>query len=1706
MADRNEAMENLFQAIDIITQERLTNLGYDKTIKATIIDDSKADKGEYIVSDGSSDFEACSNVKYSKGTNVYVIIPQGDYNNTKIIVGKYADETNSYNYANPTEDFLDVTHNLAQSAAEASLLANDPDRKFYTVWSIDGTNYQGYNRLALKGNFRTWLSSLDVVNGTYGLILYVVSRETLYNGNDFERTYKFALSSEDMYGNPFNYETYYLQEKVYDISNIPDIISMELIFYQDGDFLTAEGGLADYQEDGVKYPDNLFIQTPYVSLGYDLDDVEEDEVKLYTLDATTYDATYDDTALQKTLELRWLHVQDDGSIIAIDQEDEIPEDAEIRWYKYKLDRTICDKVAGTFWEEIGEARNKFSYSFCPDILVGSEKYKVIIECPSRDSVYESLSTTLGAVGSDVLKLSDSKEWKDSVGKIWTEQEVVENAAKSYSDNGLKSFQEYKQIIETFNKAFKIDNGGQEYPNYKAVSLILDKISKAQSNVKLFKSEVLEFINESYDPVSAAIDLVSGLKILVDTAGYNGTYLIYDESGLITNAAEGYKSRTLTASYTSLITGEETLDRAEKITWYFPLEQSMIYPPQKGTEYEDGYSVLDADKLKELELPCSYCSIERTIREYEGDAGDEMSRQVEQVFRIKDYYSQMAINNTIYCVVTKNGREYKASATLVFGTSGTNGAEVTFRLELREVEVENEAEKITDHPVTALTLHDTIGVVPRIYDYNNKEITDTYLTTNNMVSYSWCMWGPKANEKIGDLVIKTPSELSNSALISCKESTTKIEDCQYCILTATLPWEIVKYIYDDSGNLKYDKDGNPQIKGNTYDEEGNLEKEGDIETRKVELKTYLPIPVRSDENYTQVVGPTQIVYDSNGTNPTYYKMPFVLYENGQEIDAFWAGSCYEDSANEDILKFYPSIDVEGNLTPTTLYLTNDYPYAVNAYVSIVDENGKIKDQELIWTQPILIIKNKYSSAMLNSWDGDFVINEENGTIMGTMFGAGKKDDNNTFTGVLMGDIEAGAGIELKAGNKDGIGLYGFHQGEQSFGFNVDGTAFIGKVGRGRIIMDGTEGTIQSGSYTPYSSGMLIDLDGEDSVSASLSAYGPGGSFELNTNKNSPLLEIRSGPSLKSNTLFYIGQSRTNQDNIDFYLQSDNYVSGSNGTKINLKTGKIEIYNKGIGDSPSYIRIDGDGSPYLQVHDGGTNKDIFYASTTDYYLESTNFKSGESGIKIDLKNGSIDARSGVIGGWAINKSSLTAGGITLNSSGSITADGWSITSGGAANFSKGRIGPFNITDSSMTYYSGSNFILNDSGITLNNFTIDRSGNVTVNGSLRVNGDLTVTGNANLNLQGTGNVTGSLSTNGGYIGNGSGTYGGGTVEFTDEKAHIGPWNIDSKGIYTDDEASRLNPNGTMKLTSDGGVLNISGSSFSYRTKSSSGAGVVGTTSINIYQDYVYMGGGKKSYIVLGPTHFAIKNPSGHININDSHILIQNEKTSLEALSTGEIKIDGTYTCKQSQTVNLWKMFSQGTKLVFHKGLLVNEDLGEDDSNPDSIEMSLPLNVKNTISAYPPNKKTLTALGSLAFLDKVVVDSANFKIGSSNIASNITGNITISNKKLEDNTATYVLTIPGQSYTCSVGAESIGYSGTTSYSGSVTMYIWTNKSTGKYVGIYSNPPTGTNKSTYNSTEVSIPYSGTTRYSGSVKSTGGTNSGTTSTRYVKAVFSVKAT
>jgi len=117
-------------------------------------------------------------------------------------------------------------------------------------------------------------------------------------------------------------------------------------------------------------------------------------------------------------------------------------------------------------------------------------------------------------------------------------------------------------------------------------------------------------------------------------------------------------------------------------------------------------------------------------------------------------------------------------------------------------------------------------------------------------------------------------------------------------------------------------------------------------------------------------------------------------------------------------------------------------------------GKV-NSEIVWSQPILILQNRYPSAMINKWDGNLLIDQDNNSILAAKIAAGKKESDNSFTGVMLGNF---GGADSETQFDLSTGLFGFHKGSQSFAFKDDGTAFIGKDGVGRIEFDGNEGII------------------------------------------------------------------------------------------------------------------------------------------------------------------------------------------------------------------------------------------------------------------------------------------------------------------------------------------------------------------------------------------------------------------------------------------------------------------------------------------------------------------------------------------------------------------------------------------------------------------------------------------------------------------------
>ena len=481
-----------------------------------------------------------------------------------------------------------------------------------------------------------------------------------------------------------------------------------------------------------------------------------------------------------------------------------------------------------------------------------------------------------------------------------------------------------------------------------------------------------------------------------------------------------------------------------------------------------------------------------------------------------------LRNVIDCVVSfEDDTDLEADIRLVFGATGTNGTNYNL-----VVMPATEQRCVTNSKPMPLF----IG----LYDYDGNLVPD--------VDFDLSFRDPKTKNLIPSNYIVKAMDKPNYYLVSHSSGSSGMG-----ILTV----------------------GASAV---TIVEENGTGANGEKRERLVDLFTQYPIPWGAQPTY-HAAGATSIIYDSAGKNPQYYKNPYVL-SNGvnKATNVTWSIAWYDADGNAvtsetDGYNFYknymPTITDRGTLIVSPMFVDNCECYAV--------VTGSIGGS-VQWKQPIWITQNRYPSAYLNGWDGSLVIDEENNRILANLVGAGKKETDNSFSGVLMGEVSS---IEIDTGtnpvyNRDhsGIGLYGFHHGAQSFGFNVDGTAFIGKSGGGRISFDGNQGFIYSDNWLQSFKGQETVVDPETNeekvITTFKNAFIPIRDeadniiyYELGEGKDGMAIDLRSG----------------HIDANNFRLRSEN-VKFTSGRALN----EIDKYIVNIETSPMWQDIKPNDEPY------------------------------------------------------------------------------------------------------------------------------------------------------------------------------------------------------------------------------------------------------------------------------------------------------------------------------------------------------------------------------------------------------------------------------------------------------------------------------------------------------------------------------------------------
>lgn len=1013
--------EQICLAIDQIVSKKLESIKYDSTIVATIIDNTYAKEHKYTCSNGSAQFIAFSkDNSYKINDSVQVIIPNNDYDEQKIIIGKYvAKDDKPYVFTQPFETIIDVSSNLIidnKETISGALLANEDydlaPGKEMLLWSqVFENGHNNYNRLGLQGQFRSWIASLKPVEGEYGYRLEVLSnigeivensglisnwidsynkiinkkeydisslidktpdswfekvenidfnkelfKESFineYNKDKYSENCKnmiyivlysnvqiteLYLNNKDMYGDPYNFQNFFEQEKVFDISTLGTIFGMNLYFYEkSGSFLDKDQKYIPYKTiTGGKLPPNLFTKDPYICLGYDLSGFDKEQAILYTLDGDTYITkdNIDPEINRKTIRLRWLHEFEDGQINVITDASNL-ENYEIRWYRFKMGVPSADEYSGVYWRAVQPSeQSKFSYSFIPDVNVAEEQIKAIV-------LY---------------------------------------------------------------------------------------------NNQVIRSNIIRFTNEIEVISSATIDAIAGLSIWCNDNSY-GNYVRYGQNNNLmetdnfnTNRVLTFEARfadqTLLAEEYDIDKQATLLTEAKEIIWEFPLNYSMIVV--NGFDYNYDKEIEEDENGSKYKLPGYYNDAIIKVRGNSiyiiRNSKEDGSIVATQDYRIKKTYNATNLNNTVKCTIKKDSLIYSASKELTFGIMGTNGTDATVVIDF-------------DNNKTALTAdldNETLKVTAHLYDSNHNEVD--FNNTDLGLSCEWS-WLYKEIVDGEDISLTYRDDQNN---------------------------DIPKNTCYLSHNKKLSIDSNKFF----LVLQATIKGWGDYD-----LVSYKAIPIRATSQYRNIIGPTEIIYNSTGY-PDYYKDPFQIWksENVNESDIAEDEIIQLDNAKWNIYNpleeeavYLGEISEKNILKPAPIYVKDLKPYGATCQIN----------NQIVWIQPFVILQNQYPSSTLNKWDGKSIeLNENEGYIVAPAIAAGKKDSDNKFSGIMLGDwsnTNAADDITKQTG------IYGFHKGAVSFAFKEDGTGFIGKSGLGRINFNGDSSRITSNRFEKELGGLMLDFD-------------------------------------------------------------------------------------------------------------------------------------------------------------------------------------------------------------------------------------------------------------------------------------------------------------------------------------------------------------------------------------------------------------------------------------------------------------------------------------------------------------------------------------------------------------------------------------------------------------------------------------------------------
>ena len=1077
----NNIQETILKAIDTLVTNRIDKIQADKTVIGTVVSCTNALTYEYKLNYNGGFMYAYAQEgdTYTQNASVYVLVPQGDFTQKKTIIGKTQNRDNDENISfvssaindynligkNVIIDKLGVQPGRLNTYKEKSYclfyqrgMESDSTNKFVTIDIQElENNLREAEALLIEASFKTRMPKEHRISktGNYGLefVLAFADRDNVDDkGNAAIKYLSYVIDSANMTGNPFNFTSWFDQYNIYpiDLENFlyietilgysqgfvdkTDIKQAELwgddIFIKDIEFY----GLKKISAVNGEY--RLSLSMPQGSTFKSIKETDSLSVvgkvtqKQVTnlSDATTFYWFVQDGRITTTSDdyhmyggVGWRRLKDKGNdytLITAGNENRAYENKYLCVAVYR--ETVILKEYFILYNEA--AKRDLSITSSLGVKFSFDRGVPTLTCliDGKDSDFEAEKATPHK--DSWFRFVWSKQ--DAFGQSTLFNQTYDELKTSY-EQGLRDGVGYSTLSSLKNQMAVLE--GVSWDKNKLTFPVKQVDSSATFKCSVFlrdnepgKDETIEDIE--YNIGTAEITLQNegvatpeDYYIIIE----NGDQVFqYSESGVSPDDeryADPLEILPLTCHFYDPA-GLEVNSNTYTVKWKVPLTDTMIVTPKEGMTINNASGLVE------------WCT--------------------SQIFptAIAKNYNYQSLTNQVTAIVSYQGQEYTKDTTFLFtkvGENGTNGTDIVAKVS------PTSKSSILDDEVLTLNLQNNVPMSGHNYPWNSRQSINDKVLDFNLY---------QRNEKLSvsaDNVywsVACGNNSKRSKYLSVEDgrvswSTTDANTAMYRnqIIKAEITWESNKYYaFFPLAVANYHTDTS-----------------GNIVSYKVGIKNKETLK--------------SITYNADGRNPLYNKNQgisislgegtsnkFIVWtaEGGQPRMTGSRGNYEENPMNADFTLISEKDSAAGVDTLVGENLTDLYILPNDVCSGAYGNNlvhGRIYSSESVYNNngtpevevyiPIYISLNVYGLASLNAWDGNHIeINEDDNYILAPQIGAGEKDKDNKFTGVVMGKAQNYDHLKEDGTidqDQSSVGLLGYSHGKQSIWLDSEtGNAIFG----------------------------------------------------------------------------------------------------------------------------------------------------------------------------------------------------------------------------------------------------------------------------------------------------------------------------------------------------------------------------------------------------------------------------------------------------------------------------------------------------------------------------------------------------------------------------------------------------------------------------------------------------------------------------------------